>query len=176
MKTALTLIFASLLATAPAWAINKCTGGDGKFVFQDAPCTGKGEKIEIRPASGVGRAASPSASASPAVPAVPAVPAQAGSVAPPAPVAAPPEQPPAQAAKSPLEREADQCLAWYRPQLRDPAGAYFTEPSKEGRVVSITVHATNGFGGYVTRRAGCEIHMGKLNETWTKIHAERAGW
>lgn len=170
MKTALTLIFASLLASAPAWAINKCTGGDGKYVFQDAPCTGKGEKIEVRPASGVGRAASPSASASPAMPA------QADSVAPPALVAAPPAQPPARGSKSPLERDADMCLAWYRPLLRDPAGAYFTEPTKEGRVVSITVHATNGFGGYVTRRAGCEIHMGKLNETWTKIHAERAGW
>lgn len=35
---------------APAWAINKCTDADGKVSFQDAPCTGKGEKIEVRPA------------------------------------------------------------------------------------------------------------------------------
>lgn len=35
---------------APAWAINKCTDADGKVSFQDAPCAGKGEKIEVRPA------------------------------------------------------------------------------------------------------------------------------
>lgn len=34
---------------APAWAINKCTGADGKVSFQDAPCPGDGEKIEVRP-------------------------------------------------------------------------------------------------------------------------------
>lgn len=35
---------------APAWAVNKCTGADGKVSFQDAPCAGQGEKIEVRPA------------------------------------------------------------------------------------------------------------------------------
>ncbi|MFT4241206.1 MAG: DUF4124 domain-containing protein [Acidovorax sp.] len=35
---------------APAWAINKCTGADGKVSFQDAPCPGRGETIEARPA------------------------------------------------------------------------------------------------------------------------------
>ena len=36
-----------------AWAINKCTGPDGKMSFQDAPCAdGKGEALRIRPASG----------------------------------------------------------------------------------------------------------------------------
>lgn len=34
---------------APAWAINKCTDANGRVSFQDAPCTGKGEKIEVRP-------------------------------------------------------------------------------------------------------------------------------
>ncbi|WP_298210641.1 DUF4124 domain-containing protein [Acidovorax sp.] len=34
---------------APAWAINKCTGTDGKVSFQDAPCVGEGEKIEVKP-------------------------------------------------------------------------------------------------------------------------------
>lgn len=47
-----TFLAAALIAAAPAWAINKCTGSDGKTVFQDAPCAGKGEKIEVRPASG----------------------------------------------------------------------------------------------------------------------------
>ena len=27
---------------APAWAVNKCTGPDGKVMFQDAPCPGTG--------------------------------------------------------------------------------------------------------------------------------------
>lgn len=51
MKTAY-LFLAALVAAAPAWAINKCTGADGKVVFQDAPCTGKGESVTVRPASG----------------------------------------------------------------------------------------------------------------------------
>lgn len=41
-----------LLVAAPAWAINKCTNANGKVSFQDAPCAGQGEKIEVRPASG----------------------------------------------------------------------------------------------------------------------------
>ena len=35
---------------APAWAINKCTDAGGKVSFQDAPCPGRGETIEVRPA------------------------------------------------------------------------------------------------------------------------------
>ena len=46
------LLAAALLAASPAWAINKCKGPDGKVIFQDAPCVGQGEKIEVRPASG----------------------------------------------------------------------------------------------------------------------------
>ena len=46
---------ATLLAASPAWAINKCTGPDGKVVFQDAPCAdGRGGKIDVKPASGFG--------------------------------------------------------------------------------------------------------------------------
>lgn len=56
---------AMLLSAAPAWAINKCTGPDGKTVFQDAPCAGKGEKIEVRPASGSAVAPSPVATPAP---------------------------------------------------------------------------------------------------------------
>jgi hypothetical protein len=48
------LLIAALLAVlcAPAWAINKCTGQDGKVAYQDAPCAGKGEQLTVRPASG----------------------------------------------------------------------------------------------------------------------------
>lgn len=35
------------LATAPTWAVNKCTGPDGAVVFQDAPCSGKGEAVKV---------------------------------------------------------------------------------------------------------------------------------
>lgn len=48
---------------APAWAINKCTGADGKVSFQDAPCTGQGEKIDVRPAIEGVNPAQPSPSA-----------------------------------------------------------------------------------------------------------------
>lgn len=49
-----TIAAAALLtiATAPAWAVNKCTGPDGAVVFQDAPCAGKGESIAVKPAAG----------------------------------------------------------------------------------------------------------------------------
>jgi len=40
------------IAGTPAWAIDKCTGPDGKVIFQDAPCAGRGETITVRPASG----------------------------------------------------------------------------------------------------------------------------
>lgn len=41
--------------TYPAWAVNKCTGPDGKVAFQDAPCAdGKGEKLNIRATSATG--------------------------------------------------------------------------------------------------------------------------
>ncbi len=43
---------ALLLATSPAWAINKCTGPDGKVTYQEAVCEG-GKKINI---SGAGQA------------------------------------------------------------------------------------------------------------------------
>jgi hypothetical protein len=41
----------SLMPLAAA-AVNKCIGPDGRVVFQDAPCAGKGETITVRPASG----------------------------------------------------------------------------------------------------------------------------
>jgi len=41
-----------LVASAPAWAINKCTGPNGKTVFQDMPCVGQGTEVTVNPASG----------------------------------------------------------------------------------------------------------------------------
>ena len=50
----MTLIRFALCALAlgclsPAWAINKCTDANGKVSFQDAPCVGEGQKIDVRP-------------------------------------------------------------------------------------------------------------------------------
>jgi len=45
-----TAVLAALCA--PAWAVNKCTGADGKVAFQDAPCSGKGGQVTVRPATG----------------------------------------------------------------------------------------------------------------------------
>lgn len=52
----LALILSISAVTAPAWAINKCAI-DGRVVFQDAPCPGKGEALTVRPASGAGSSA-----------------------------------------------------------------------------------------------------------------------
>src|SRR3990167_5023399 len=47
------VVFSLALAmSAPAWAINKCAMPNGKVSFQDAPCPGQGETIEVKPASG----------------------------------------------------------------------------------------------------------------------------
>lgn len=42
------LITAAMLATlyAPVWAVNKCTGADGRIAFQDAVCDTKSKSVE----------------------------------------------------------------------------------------------------------------------------------
>lgn len=70
-----TILFAGFLLTglsSSAFAINKCTGADGKTVFQDAPCMGKGETIVVKPASGQAPAPVVAAPASDAAGAAPA--------------------------------------------------------------------------------------------------------
>ncbi len=161
-RAPLGVLMAALMVCAPSWAVNKCTGPDGKVSFQDAPCSGKGEALTVRPSGG-------SESAAPVAPVVQPQPAQ-----PPKEAAAQPA--PQAPQKTMLDVEAEQCLAWYRPLLRDPAGAYYREPSKDARVLSITIHATNGYGGYVPKRAACEFVNGRLDDGWTKIQAKRAGW
>lgn len=52
MKKHAAMLALTCLAVSPAWAVNKCTGPDGSTVFQDAPCAGKGETLNVRPASG----------------------------------------------------------------------------------------------------------------------------
>lgn len=59
METRYTVVLACAIVgsalTSPAWAINKCSQPDGSFAFQDAPCAGKGEALNVRPASGRAR-------------------------------------------------------------------------------------------------------------------------
>lgn len=60
MKLSICGLFATIaMASAPAWAINKCTI-DGRVVFQDAACPGKGETLSVRPASGSAPSTQPS--------------------------------------------------------------------------------------------------------------------
>ena len=52
----LTPAFAALLlAAAPAWAVYKCKGPDGRYVYQDSLCAGDGKEIDATPASGDGK-------------------------------------------------------------------------------------------------------------------------
>jgi len=41
-----TLLLAAL--SAPAYAVNKCTGPDGKVTFQDTRCVGQGEAVQLK--------------------------------------------------------------------------------------------------------------------------------
>lgn len=56
----LAVLTISVFLVPYAWAVNKCTRADGKFVFQDAPCApGTGGKIDVRPATGAAIAPEP---------------------------------------------------------------------------------------------------------------------
>jgi hypothetical protein len=46
------ILILSVLPLNSAWAINKCATSSGGYVFQDLPCTGKGEAIKVMPGSG----------------------------------------------------------------------------------------------------------------------------
>ena len=159
------ILMVALLASSQAWAINKCMGADGKVSYQEQPCQGQGAELKIRQQGSP--IAAPTTEKKPVAPSE--VPVRAAAVA--------PSAQPVRAQKSELETQADQCLAYYKPKLRDPSGAYHSEAAMDGSVLSIKMHATNGFGGYVTRQVKCEFKQnGDLDADWTKIHAQRIGW
>lgn len=64
MQMRFILAAVAVAACNPAWAISKCIGPDGKAVFQDMPCAGKGESLDVRPASGRGAPPPPAIAAS----------------------------------------------------------------------------------------------------------------
>lgn len=159
-------VFALLAAmsVAPAWAVNKCTGADGKISYQEAPCAGQGGELKIRQQ---GTQAAP-------IEKKPVMPASTSAAAPASTAAV---QQPVRPQRTELELQGDQCLAYYRPKLRDPAGAYVSDLKLDKTVLTMKIHATNGFGGYVTREVSCEFKQnGELDPDWTKIHAQRIGW
>jgi hypothetical protein len=83
---------------------------------------------------------------------------------------------PAPAARSALDAQTEACLDHVRPFLRDPRSAYASGASREGRVLTMTVHATNTRGGVGSRKAACEFFNGLIEAGWTKIHLQRLGW
>lgn len=159
------LFFAlAAMSVGPAWAVNKCTGADGKVSYQEAPCAGQGGELKIRQQ---GTQAAP-VEKKPTIPvsAPPAPPASTAGV-----------QQHSRSQRTEMELQGDQCLAYYRPKLRDPAGAYASDLKMDKTVLTMKMHATNGFGGYVTREVSCEFKQnGELDSDWTKIHAQRIGW
>ena len=151
----LPILLLGLALPVCAQTVYRCAGPDGRAVFQQAACA-DGEKVKVRQTN------------------------SAESVKPPAPHPVTQEATQAAAIKpmerGPLAAIADRCLDWYRPRLRDPRGAYYSEASQEKRVLTLTIHATNGFGGYVTKRAACEVVRGEIDSSWTAKHAEGYGW
>lgn len=165
-------LLALMLATSPAWAINKCTEKDGRVVYQELPCEPAAQGQSVRVFAGQGE-----------MPSRPVPPARAPieqRAAPAEPVA---ERQPNRGAASlgPQEGASNedlvaQCLDWYRPRLKNPAGAYAGGVSRNGSVLHMTIYASNSFGGYVPKAAACEVKNGRIDHDWTKIQSERAGW
>ena len=45
------LLVGALLTAGPTWAVNKCTGADGKVSYQETPCAVSGQTLNIRKTS-----------------------------------------------------------------------------------------------------------------------------
>jgi len=149
------IALSSSAAQAQSQRVFRCVI-QGHVVFQQSACpAGSDDKVlDVKPGNVVAAPQRPRPAAS----------------APQAPAAATP------LAKSALESESEACLAHLRPFLRDPRSAYASGASREGRVLSITVRATNSRGGVGSRKAACEFFNGLVDASWTKIHLQRLGW
>ncbi|MCZ8254520.1 MAG: hypothetical protein O9327_02410 [Polaromonas sp.] len=175
------IVFAAITAPVAVQAqqLYKCEVG-GRVEFRQAPCeaSAKSESIKVRPAPAPTQAPTPRPDPSASAPSYKPTPS--AQIAPNAPLpsqpAAPTALPTTQQIKSPTERMADTCLEWYRPLLRDPRGAYHRDATYDKGVLTLTIYATNGYGGYVQEQGRCEFKAGKLDDGWTKIHAKRLNW
>lgn len=66
-------------------------------------------------------------------------------------------------------------LGLVQTQAARPGGRVLHSAIKgQTHTLSITIHATNGYGGYVTQRASCDFINGKFDASWTKF-ARRMG-
>jgi hypothetical protein len=173
LSISLLLVAAFASSVAHAQQLYKCEVA-GRVEYRQQPCdnSAKSETVRVRTAPAPNPATRPAATASST--GAPTSPPQNAPL--PSQPAAPAAQPPAQQAKSPIEYMADACLDWYRPHLRDPRGAYHREPTLDKGVLTITIYATNGHGGYVQDTGRCEFKSGRIDDGWTKIHAKRLNW
>ena len=143
----------------PVWAVNRCVLADGRVTYQDALCPATAGASQVRlftpPSDPAGRqrAAADVAAAAKLARAAEVVPAEAVGLN---------QARPAQGQGS-LAGLAGDCLNTIRPSLRDPAGAYWTGASIDRLdVLRMTLHATNGYGGYVTKDVSCEVRKGQV--------------
>jgi hypothetical protein len=152
------LVLASGVAHAQSQRVFRCVI-QGEVVFQQAACPANSESkvLDVKPGNTVALPRPKPATSAPST----------GTPA--APVTAP-------LAKSALESDTEACVDHLRPFLRDPRSAYATGAAREGRMLSITVHATNTRGGVGSRKAACEFFNGLVDASWTKIHLQRLGW
>lgn len=154
----LTLALLCAAAAQHAAAVNKCTLPDGKVVYQDTMCERAAagtQRINVQPnvvAPQVSRqqlaAAASAASAADPVPGA----AVSLSGAPGMGIGST-----AVTSGSDLKAAADACLDRYRRDLRDPRGAYWSGAVLRGGTLTMTLHATNGYGGYVAKEVSCDL-------------------
>lgn len=133
-----------LIAAPVSAAVYRCKTANGEVRFSDAPCAAsEDEKVIQKPPAQASRTASvPKTSSGYLRTKLP---------------------------QEPTKDLVDACLNVFRPQLRDPRGAYadggelqnVALPEKPGlapwREVVVYGRATNGFGGYIGKRFHCML-------------------
>lgn len=165
----LLLPFALLTCLSPlASAIQRCESG-GRIWYQDTACPAGSSSASIAPAPPLQNAP---LSGSGHVVSIPQEPSQ--------PLPPPPNHLPA----SVYEHEARLCLDWYKKQMQLPLDTQYLDYTKDKRVLTITIpvrfSTMNQWGafseGTANKQASCEIHNNRLDDAWTRIHAQRGGW
>lgn len=158
-------------AAAPAGVpIHKCQVGD-RQVYQQDPCHGAGVSGTVLAPDATGTLVPQSLALPP--------PARRAAASAPAPAAAAPAAPLILRPQDErLERQADACLAWYRPMLKQALSARRTTlPKQEGGTVFLKIDVSDGLGGFDSKVAACEFDpAGRLDPARTTAHAQQRGW
>lgn len=173
----------AIAAASPgAWAVTKCVG-QGKTWYQDVPCpegtAATPLQLDARPAAASPAEPEPADTGAAGPPTLPAAQTPSTPAPEPAPLAGA-----VPAVPSPLDRDAQACLDWYRRHVPLASGASYLNASRQGRVVTIVVSlpvsVRNPTGaqvqGTTQTPASCEIVNGRLDEGWTRTHARRGQW